>query len=37
MKKISILLLTAILVSSCVAKKEFVDLQTKHNQAKKNW
>jgi chemotaxis protein MotB len=34
MKKISILLLTAIIVSSCVAKKEFVDLQTKHNQTK---
>ncbi|KGL61967.1 flagellar motor protein MotB [Polaribacter sp. Hel1_85] len=34
MKKISLLLLTAILVSSCVAKKEFVALQAKHDQAK---
>ena len=34
MKKISLLLLTAILVTSCVAKKDFVDLQTKHDKAK---
>ena len=34
MKKISLLLLTTILVSSCVAKKEFVALQAKHDQTK---
>ena len=34
MKKISLLLLTTIIVSSCVAKKEFVALQAKHNQTK---
>ncbi len=34
MKKISFLLLTALLVTSCVAKKDFVELQNKHDQAK---
>lgn len=34
MKKISILLLTAILVSSCVSKKQFVELEAKHDLAK---
>ncbi|ARV15418.1 OmpA/MotB family protein [Polaribacter sp. SA4-12] len=34
MKKISLLLLTTILVSSCVTKKEFVALQAKHDQTK---
>ena len=34
MKKISLLLLTAVLVSSCVTKKEFVALQAKHDQTK---
>ncbi|OAD46720.1 OmpA/MotB family protein [Polaribacter atrinae] len=32
MKKISILLLTAIIVSSCVSKKKFVSLQDEHDQ-----
>ncbi|MCL7764813.1 OmpA family protein [Polaribacter sp. Z014] len=34
MKKISFLLLTAIVVSSCVSKKEFVTLQTEHDKTK---
>ena len=34
MKKISLLLLSAILVSSCVSQKEFVALQEQHDQAK---
>jgi chemotaxis protein MotB len=34
MKKISILLLTAILVSSCVSKKQFIELEAKHDLAK---
>ena len=34
MKKISLLLLTTILVSSCVTKKEFVALQAKHDKTK---
>ncbi|PQJ69192.1 OmpA/MotB family protein [Polaribacter butkevichii] len=34
MKKISILLLTAITVSSCVSKKEFASLQAEHNETK---
>ena len=34
MKKISLLLLSTILISSCVSKKEFVALQTKHDEAK---
>tara|TARA_B110000503_G_scaffold48378_1_gene78769 strand:- start:1309 stop:2157 length:849 start_codon:yes stop_codon:yes gene_type:complete len=34
MKKLSLLLLTAIIVSSCVSKKDFVTLQSKHDQAK---
>ena len=34
MKKISLLLLTAILVSSCVSKKQFVELEAKHDLAK---
>ena len=34
MKKISLLLLSTILISSCVSKKEFVALQTKHDKAK---
>ncbi len=34
MKKISLLLLSVILVSSCVSKKEFAELQTKHDQTK---
>jgi chemotaxis protein MotB len=33
MKKIIIVFVTAILVSSCVTKKEFVELQTKHDKA----
>ncbi|WP_165731838.1 OmpA family protein [Polaribacter sp. 20A6] len=32
MKKISILLLTAVIVSSCVSKKKFVTLQDEHDQ-----
>ena len=34
MKKISLLLLSTILVSSCVSKKQFVALQTEHAQTK---
>ena len=34
MKKISLLLLSAILASSCVSQKEFVALQEQHDQAK---
>jgi chemotaxis protein MotB len=34
MKKLSFLLLTAVIVSSCVSKKDFVTLQSKHDQAK---
>ena len=34
MKKTSLLLLTGILVSSCVAKKKLVALQAKHDEAK---
>ena len=34
MKKLSFLLLTAVIVSSCVSKKDFVSLQSKHDQAK---
>jgi len=34
MKKIALFLLTIILVSSCVAKKEFVALQAKHDKTK---
>ncbi|ARV07523.1 hypothetical protein BTO04_12850 [Polaribacter sp. SA4-10] len=34
MKKISLLLLSIVLVSSCVSKKELVTLQTKHDQTK---
>ena len=34
MKKLSILLLTIVTISSCVSKKEFVALQAKHDQAK---
>ena len=34
MKKTSLLLLTGILVSSCVAKKELVALQAKHYETK---
>lgn len=34
MKKVSILLVTTILVSSCVSKKKFTDLQTEHEQTK---
>ena len=32
MKKISLLLLTAVIISSCVAKKDFVALETKNKQ-----
>ena len=34
MKKISLLLLTGIIASSCVSKKDFVALQTKHDSTK---
>ena len=34
MKKISLLLLTLITVSSCVSKKDFIALQTKHDKTK---
>jgi chemotaxis protein MotB len=34
MKNLSFLLLTAVIVSSCVSKKDFVSLQSKHDQAK---
>ncbi|KGL58467.1 chemotaxis protein MotB [Polaribacter sp. Hel1_33_78] len=34
MKKIVILLVTAVIISSCVSKKEFVNLQSKHDQTK---
>lgn len=34
MKKLSILLLTVVLISACVSKKEFVALQSKHDQTK---
>jgi chemotaxis protein MotB len=34
MKKLSILLLTAVLASSCVSKKKFVELETKHDLSK---
>ena len=34
MKKTSLLLLTGILVSSCVAKKKLVALQAKHDETK---
>ncbi len=34
MKKLSFLLLTAVIVSSCVSKKDFVTLQSRHDQAK---
>jgi chemotaxis protein MotB len=33
MKKILIVFVTAILISSCVAKKEFIELQAKHDKA----
>ena len=35
MKKISLLLVTAIILNSCVAKKDFVALETKNKQAEK--
>lgn len=35
MKKISLLLLTAVIISSCVAKKDFVALETKNKQTEK--
>ena len=35
MKKISLLLLTAIILNSCVAKKDFVALETKNKQTEK--
>ena len=35
MKKISLLLLTAFIISSCVAKKDFVALETKNKQTEK--
>ena len=34
MKQLAVLLLTTIILSSCVAKKEFVALQEKHEQTK---
>jgi len=34
MKNLSFLLLSAVIVSSCVSKKDFVTLQSKHDQAK---
>ena len=34
MKQLAVLLLTKIILSSCVAKKEFVAVQEKHEQTK---
>jgi len=34
MKKISLLLLSTVLISSCVSKKEYASLQAKHNETK---
>ena len=34
MKKISLLLLSSVIISSCVSKKEFVSLQTEHDKTK---
>ena len=34
MKKIIVLLISSIFISSCISKKEYAALQTKHNKTK---